>query len=123
MKNRIQSVQGKTLFAAAGLEDLRQVLEAAVALGVDLQASQFQSAHLSGANIRSGKFRDASFDGANLCGADLSFADVRGASFKRALFDCMTRFQGLKFEGGELEGMLFVRLTAASKSQTAIQYL
>ena len=41
---------------------------------------------------------------------------------KGAQFDCMTRFEGLKFEGGELEGMSFLRPNSPSESQAAIQY-
>lgn len=110
MKNRISSLNGKTLFATVGLEDFRQVLEAAVAVGAELKTAQLQNAHLPDANLQKGNLVAANFNGANLCGADLSFADVRGATFKGARFDCMTRFEGLIFEGGELEGMIFVRI-------------
>jgi len=41
---------------------------------------------------------------------------------KGAQFDCMTRFEGLKFEGGELEGMSFLRPNSPIESQAAIQY-
>jgi len=90
-------IDGKVLWKSEKNE-IKLVLEEAVAQGADLWEADLWEAYLGGANLRGANLRGANLGGANLRGANLGGADLWEANLRGA------DLRGANLRGADLRG-------------------
>lgn len=109
MKIEVRSVFGSLIYVGEHV-NIREALEQAVSVGVEMQYANLEKTNLENANLAGANLQGANLAGANLEGANLEGANLKGAKLEGA------SLRGANLTRAKLDGTLLEQSKAPTRT-------